>query len=118
MTDTVYVYTQCVEREITEPMFFPTLEQARAEMISDFKAMLETDRVADIETTYKKPIDQLDNIEEDDCGMNEVSAWANDCGLGHYHWDAKIHAMDVDSLFDTLVRIKSNRIWKTRKDEK
>lgn len=91
----MYVYIQCVEREIVEPQFFPTLELAHTEMLGDFKAMLEHDHVESIEEAYGKPLDRITNIDEDDCGLGETYAWANNCGLSHNNWDAKIYSINT-----------------------
>lgn len=75
-----FILISCVEREINEPNFFPSLSKAKEQMLKEFKKTL------GFEENHIFTQDELEELECDNAGFNEDSAWCEDSNHDNCDW--------------------------------
>lgn len=96
----IYLYMQVYDREICTPDFFTTYEAAYAEMVNDFCEAIGEDAVDELTENYGfRKENTKQDIQTDDCQISSTFAWANDCGINHENWDAKITELPFPIAF-------------------
>lgn len=96
-----FMYIDVCEREINEPEFFDTKEEAIYYMVNDFLIVkdITSDIVPDVvdETTLKEALSILNEKEylDDENSVDIESLLAYGTTLNHDNWDAKIIEVEI-----------------------
>lgn len=96
-----FMYIDVCEREINEPEFFDTKEEATYYMVNDFLIVkdITSDIVPDVvdETTLKEALSILNEKEylDDENNVDIESLLAYGTTLNHDNWDAKIIEVEI-----------------------
>ena len=88
-----YIYTQCRDRELSEPEIFDDFDSAAAAIRKDFLAAIGEDTVKEmLETEHMNLTDKNTYFTMDSkFGIDVTKAWVNDAfGPNHSDWDGAI----------------------------
>lgn len=75
-----YILISCVEREINIAGAFYTFEEAQNKMMREFKETLGYD------SSHEFSIDEIDDLESNNAGFNEDSAWCESANHDNCDW--------------------------------